>query len=42
MGYNAKHVLLVAVFSVRKCGIFFNSILEPAKNPNAMYLVAGV
>lgn len=41
MGYNAKYVHLVVVFSVRKCGISFNYMLEHAKNLNAMYPVAG-
>lgn len=42
MEYNAKRVRLEVVFSVRKCGIFFNFMLELAKNLNATYHVAGL
>ena len=42
MGYNAKHVLLEVVFSVRKCGISFNFMLELARNLSATYHVAGL
>jgi hypothetical protein len=42
MEYNAKRVHLEVVFSVRKCGIFFNFMLELAKNLNATYRVAGL
>lgn len=41
MEYNAEHVPLVGVPCVRKCGISFNFMLEPAKNRNAMSHVAG-
>ena len=41
MEYNAKHVLLVAVYFVRKCGICCNFMHEHAKNLNATYHVAG-
>lgn len=42
MGCNAKLVLLVVVFFVRKCGISFNCMPELAKSLSAMYHVAGV
>lgn len=38
----AKHALLVDVEFVKKCGIYFNFMLELAKNPNAPYLDAGL
>ena len=41
MVYSAKCVLREVVFYARKCGIFCNSTLGPARNLNAMYLVAG-
>lgn len=42
MGYNAKRVPLVVVFFVKKCGIYFNYMLEHAKNLNATYRAAGL
>lgn len=42
MALCAKRVHLVAVFSVRKCGISYNSMLEHAKSPTALYRVAGI
>ena len=42
MGYIAKSTLLEVVFSVRKCGISFNFMLEGAKNLSAMCHVASL
>jgi hypothetical protein len=40
MVYSAKYVLREVAFYARKCGIFCNSTLGPARKPSAMYLVA--
>jgi hypothetical protein len=38
---TAKYVLREVVFYAKKCGISCNSMLGPARNQSAMYLVAG-